>query len=111
MHQLSAVIVAGIAVAMVVLATIAVVTGRLRWRITAGVVAGAVLVAGLVLERGLGHATAAGIAFTAGFLVLLALAFHFALRELGALDPPPAASGVLESSPDVLSVDLTDRDA
>jgi hypothetical protein len=99
-----------VTVAMVAFATIAFATGRLRWRITTGAIAGGVLAAGLAIVRGHGHSTASGIAIIAGFLGLLALAFHYALRELGALDAPPEPPAVLDSGPDILSVDLTDRD-
>ncbi len=95
--------------AMVTVATIAFATGRLGWRIGTGAIAGAVLAAGLAIVRGHGHSTASGVAIIAGFLGLLALAFHYALRELGALDAPPELPTVLESGPDILSVDLTDR--
>lgn len=72
-------------------------------------VGASVLATGLLLNR-LDHATLGGIAILTGFVALLAIGFVFALRELGALDAPPEPPGVLESGPDILSVDLTDRD-
>ncbi len=91
------------AAAVVVAATIiAIVTNRARWRAIAAVIGGIVMVAGLALH--------AGVAIIAGFLGLLAVSFHYALRELGALEAPEEPRGVMESGPDILSVDLRDRE-